>query len=149
MTGWRLGVAIGPEHIIEKMALLNETIVSCVPAFIQCAGIEAIKGDQEQIHSMCKEYQRRAFLLADELDKLPGISCRRPDGAIYVFPDIRGTGMSSEEFTSFALRDAGVAVLPGTSFGEFGAGFVRFSCVNNVENIFQAVRNIDAALKKR
>ena len=149
MTGWRLGVAIGPEHVIEKMALLNETIVSCVPTFIQCAGIEAIKGDQEQIRAMCAEYQRRAFLLADELDKLPGISCRRPDGAIYVFPDIRGTGMSSEEFTSFALQEAGVAVLPGTSFGEYGAGFVRFSCVNNVENILQAVSNIKAALKKR
>ena len=88
-------------------------------------------------------------MLADELDKLPGISCRRPDGAIYVFPDIRGTGMSSEEFTSFALQEAGVAVLPGTSFGKYGAGFVRFSCVNNVESILQAVSNIKAALKKR
>ena len=149
MTGWRLGVAIGPEDVIEKMALLNETIVSCVPTFIQYAGIAAVKGDQTQIRQMCEEYKRRAFLLADELDKIPGISCRRPDGAIYVFPDIRETGMSSEEFTYFALNEADVAILPGTSFGECGDGFVRFSCVNNENNILQAIHNIREALKRR
>lgn len=149
MTGWRLGVAIGPEKVIEKMALLNETIVSCVPTFIQYAGIEAVTGDQTLIRNMCSEYKRRAFFLADELNKLPGISCRRPDGAIYVFPDVRGTGMSSEEFVSFVLNEANVAILPGTCFGEFGAGFVRFSCVSNEDNILQAVCNIKEALERR
>lgn len=149
MTGWRLGVVLGPEEVIEKMALLNETIISCVPTFIQYAGIEAIRGDQSQVRSMCEEYKKRAFMLADKLNEIPGISCSRPDGAIYVFPDIRGTGMTSEEFTSFALNEAGVAVLPGSSFGRFGAGFVRFSCVSNVDNILQAVNNIREALARR
>ncbi len=148
MTGWRLGVAIGPQKIIEKMTLLNETIVSCVPPFIQYAGMKAIKEDQQQVHYMCKEYKRRVFFLADSLNKLPGVSCRRPDGAIYVFPDIRETGMNSDEFTKFALNNASVAVLPGNSFGEYGEGFVRFSCVSSIENIEQAIQNLAGALAK-
>lgn len=149
MTGWRLGVAIGPENVISKMALLNETIVSCVPPFIQYAGIEAIRGDQQSIRAMCQEYKRRCFFLADELNKLPGITCRRPDGAIYVFPDISGTGMNSEEFADFALNEASIAVLPGTNFGEFGNGFVRLSCVSSVAAIQEAVTNLQEALRRR
>ncbi|MBE6358616.1 MAG: pyridoxal phosphate-dependent aminotransferase [Lentisphaerae bacterium] len=149
MTGWRLGVAVGPHAVIEKMALLNETIVSCVPPFIQHAGIEAIQGDQTEIKMMCEEYKKRCFFLADELNKLPGISCRRPGGAIYVFPDIRGTGMDSEEFCDFALNEASVALLPGTNFGEFGDGFIRLSCVSSLTAIREAVAALDSALRKR
>ena len=149
MTGWRLGVAIGPEKIMEKMALLNETIVSCVPPFIQFAGMKAIQDDQQQVRDMCEEYRRRAFFLADALNKLPGISCQRPDGAIYVFPDIRDTGMNSEEFAFFALNEASVALLPGKSFGEGGEGFVRFSCVSSTADMEKAVNNLAGALKDR
>lgn len=147
MTGWRLGVAIGPENIMNKMALLNETIVSCVPPFIQYAGIKAITGDQSQVHDMCKEYKKRAFFLADALNELPGISCQRPGGGIYVFPDIRRSGMNSEEFAKFALTEASTAVLPGNCFGEKGEGFVRFSCVSSVSNIEKAIKNLSGALR--
>ena len=149
MTGWRLGCALGPSRIIEKMALLNETIVSCVPPFIQTAGIEAINGDQTIVREMAMEYKRRSERLAGGLNSLPGVSCSTPAGAIYVFPNISGTGMSSVEFTDFALEKAGVAVCPGDSFGKFGEGYVRFSCVNSVENIGHALDNLKVALENR
>lgn len=149
MTGWRLGCALGPFCVIEKMGLLNETIVSCVPPFIQAAGIEAIQGNQTIVREMAKEYKRRSVRLAEGLNELPGISCPTPAGAIYVFPNIKGTGMSSVEFTDFALRKAGVAVCPGDSFGEFGQGYVRFSCVNSLENINEALENLKTALANR
>lgn len=149
MTGWRLGCALGPSCVIEKMGLLNETIVSCVPPFVQAAGIEAIKGDQTIVREMAMEYKKRSVRLAEGLNALPGVSCPTPAGAIYVFPNIKGTGMSSSEFTDFALEKAGVAVCPGDSFGEFGEGYVRFSCVNSIENIDMALDNLRMALLSR
>ena len=149
MTGWRLGVAIGPEDLIRKMTLLNETIVSCVPPFVQSAGIEAVCGEQKYQREMAEEYKKRCILLAEGLNSLPGVICTPPDGAIYVFPDIRCTGMSDQEFASFALNEASVAVLPGSCFGSEGAGFVRFSCVTNRENIAEAVNQLRIALENR
>ena len=146
MTGWRLGCAIGPSHVIEKMGLLNETIVSCVPPFIQEAGIEAIVGDQSKVREMAHEYFIRSKRLAEGLDGIDGISCPTPAGAIYVFPDIRGTGMSSEVFADHVLNIAGVAVCPGTSFGEYGEGFVRFSSVNSIEAIDMAIYRLRRSL---
>lgn len=148
MTGWRLGVAIGPARLIEKMILLNETIVSCVPPFTQRGGVEAIVGDHTIADAMAREYKNRCFRMVDGLNELPGVSCYRPDGSIYVFPDIRGTGMSSNEFSDFALEKAGVALLPGNNFGEFGEGFVRLSCVNSMQVIEQALQNLKRALEE-
>lgn len=149
MTGWRLGCAIGPTPIIEKMGLLNETIVSCVPPFIQAAGIEAITGDQSKVNEMAREYHERSRLLATGLSQLPGVSCPIPAGAIYVFPNITGTGMTSDEFSDFAMTDAGVAVCPGNNFGEFGEGFVRFSCVNSIADINAALHRLSTSLTNR
>ena len=149
MTGWRLGVAIGPENVIEKMGLLVSTIVSCVPPFIQRAGIEAINGDQHSLIEMKNEYNKRRKILVDGLNLIDGISCIEPDGAIYAFPNISGTGMTSDEFAKFALEKAGVALLPGNNFGEAGEGFVRICYVNTVDNIEKALYNIKIALKDR
>lgn len=149
MTGWRLGVAIGPARLIEKMILLNETIVSCVPPFTQRGGVEAIVGDHSLADAMAKEYKNRCFKMVDGFNELPGVTCYRPDGSIYVFPDIRGTGMTSNEFSDFALEKAGVALLPGNNFGEFGEGFVRLSCVNSMQVIKQALQNLKRALEER
>jgi aspartate/methionine/tyrosine aminotransferase len=148
MTGWRLGVAIGPNFLIKKMALLLETIVSCVPPFIQVAGIEAIKGKQDSVVAMKEEYAKRAEILVDGLNSIDGIRCVKPSGAIYAFANITGTGMTSEEFAEFALHEAGVALLPGTNFGEYGEGFVRMCYVNSVDKIERAVANMKAALAK-
>lgn len=149
MTGWRLGVTIGPEKVIEKMGLLVSTIVSCVPSFIQRAGIEAILGDQSALVKMKGEYNKRRKILVDGLNSIDGITCIEPDGAIYAFPNIRGTGMSSNEFADFALEKAGVALLPGNNFGEAGEGYVRICYVNTSTNIKKAIKNIKKALKDR
>jgi len=149
MTGWRLGVAIGPKKVIEKMGLVIQTIVSCVPPFIQIAGIEAIKGDQTSILNMMSEYQNRRDILVNGLNNIPGIECIKPKGAIYAFPNITKTGMSSEEFTDFVLEKAGVALLPGSNFGKHGEGFVRLCYVNTQENIHLAIEKIAIAIKGR
>lgn len=149
MTGWRLGVAIGPKEVIEKMGLVVQTIVSCVPPFIQLAGIEAIKGDQTLIVKMMAEYQKRRDVLVAGLNDIPGIKCVKPEGALYVFPNIASTGMSSEEFADFALEKAGVALLPGSNFGKHGQGFVRLCYVNTLENIELAIKKLAQAIKER
>ena len=149
MTGWRLGVAIGPEEVIEKMGLLVSTIVSCVPPFVQRAGIEAINGNQDALIKMKNKYNKRRKILVDGLNSIDGISCIEPDGAIYAFPNISGTGMTSDEFAKFALEKAGVALLPGNNFGEAGEGFVRICYVNTAENIIKAINKIKEALGQR
>lgn len=149
MTGWRLGVAIGPESLMEKMGLLVSTVVSCVPPFIQKAGIEAINGDQSQVEIMKQEYNERRKVLVNGLNSLPGVSCVMPTGAIYAFPNIQDTGMTSDEFADFALDKANVALLPGNNFGPCGEGFVRMCYVNSLENINKAIQALDLALRNR
>lgn len=149
MTGWRLGVAIGPEPLMEKMGLLVSTVVSCVPPFIQKAGIEAINGDQSQVEIMKQEYNERRKVLVNGLNSLPGVSCVMPTGAIYAFPNIKDTGLTSDEFADFALDKANVALLPGNNFGPCGEGFVRMCYVNSLENINKAIQALDLALRNR
>lgn len=147
MTGWRLGVAIGPIDVIEKMGLLLQTTSSCVAPFIQRAGIEAIEGDQSQVLAMMNEYRLRRDLLVDGLNRIPGINCLKPGGAIYVFPNISGTGLTSEEFADLMMDKAGVALLPGTNFGKAGAGFVRLCYAVSRERIVEGLRRIEATVR--
>ncbi|MBT6231164.1 MAG: pyridoxal phosphate-dependent aminotransferase [Candidatus Scalindua sp.] len=146
MTGWRLGVAIGPAEVIEKMGLVVQTIISCVPPFIQYAGIEAINGDQTELINMKDQYQQRRNVIVAGLNKIDGIKCINPDGAMYVFPNIRSTGMSSDEFANFVLQKAGVALLPGNNFGRFGEGYIRMCYVNSMDKITEALEKINNAL---
>jgi len=148
MTGWRLGVAIGPEEVIEKMGLVIQTIVSCVPPFIQQAGVEAIQGDQSAVAAMLADYHKRCDFMVDGLNHVDGISCVKPSGALYAFPDISGTGMTSDEFAMFALEEASVALLPGNNFGPSGEGFVRMCYVNSMENIGKAIDQLSVALRR-
>jgi len=147
MTGWRLGVVIGPEEVIEKMGLLVQTLCSCVPPFVQRAGIEAINHDQTEIREMMKIYKERRDLLVDGLNKIPGISCLKNEGAFYVFCNITKTGMTSEQFADFALEKAKVALLPGTSFGEYGQGYIRLTYATSLENIKEGIKRLETALK--
>ncbi len=149
MTGWRLGVAIGPSDVIEKMGLLLQTTSSCVAPFIQRAGIEAIIGDQTQVNAMMTEYRLRRDLLVDGLNKIPGISCLKPGGAIYVFPSIAGTGLTSDQFADLMLEQAGVAVLPGNNFGAAGEGFVRLCYAVSRERITEGLKRIEQTLQAR
>ena len=149
MTGWRIGVAIGPKHLIEKMGLLLQTINSCVPPFIQRAAIEAINGDQSAVNMMKNEYSERRKVLVNGLNSIDGIRCALPSGSIYAFANVSGLGMTGEEFTDFVLDKASVALLPGTSFGQYADDFVRICYVNSVENIELAIIQIKEALKNR
>ncbi len=146
MTGWRLGIAIGPEHVIEKMGLLVQTLCSCVPPFIQRAGIAALKGDQTEIYKMIDTYKQRRDVLVNGLNEIPGITCLKNEGAFYVFPNITGTGMNSEEFADFILDKAKVALLPGTNFGKYGQGYVRLTYAASITDIKEGIERIKKAV---
>ena len=148
MTGWRLGAIIGPSNVVEKMKLLLETTSSCVPPFIQKAGIEAIEGEQTSQKSMYAEYEQRRNIVVDGINSIHGLSCITPGGAFYVFINIKKTGMTSESFCDYLLEDSGVAILPGTSFGEFGEGFVRICYAVDQDEIKNALERIKKSISK-
>ena len=142
MTGWRLGIAIGPADVIEKMGLLVSTIVSCVPPFVQRAGIAALTGDQTMVLKMKEDYRVRMVLLVEGLNGVKGINARLSEGAIYVFANITDTGYSSFDFSKTLLRECGIATTPGTCFGDFGEGYVRFSVVSSRDDSLLAIARL-------
>jgi aspartate/methionine/tyrosine aminotransferase len=149
MTGWRLGIVTGPASLIEKMALNLETTTSCVAPFIQRAGIEALIGSQEPVNEMIKEFKKRRDVIVDGLNSLPGISCLKPMGAFYAFPNITETGMTSEEFSDIILEKANVAICPGNFFGSSGEGYVRLCYANSMKNIEKGIEQMRYVLKNR
>jgi len=142
MTGWRLGYCVVPQFMVEPVTRLAINAVSCTAAFSQMAGIAALEGPQDCVRDMVAEFARRREIIVDGLNSINGITCHAPKGAFYVFPNIRGTGLSSRDFAHRVLHEAGVSVLPGTAFGEFGEGYLRLSFANSVENISKAVDRI-------
>jgi len=149
MTGWRLGYGVMPEELAVHITRLMTNSNSCTATFTQWAGIEALRGPQDASYEMVEEFRRRRDVIVPGLNAIEGIRCQNPKGAFYVFPNIEGTGMDEVEFADYLMVEAGVAVLAGTSFGEYGKGFVRMSYANSVENIKKALTNIKAALAKR
>lgn len=148
MPGWRLGYAIGPEKVIQKMGMLFQTIYTCAPPFIQRAGIAALRGNQQVIEDRISKFKMLRDLLVERLNQIPGISCPVPDGAYYVFPNISNTGMSSVEFADFVLESAGVTLVPGTCFGEHGEGHVRMCFAKEPEVIEEACAKMRDALSE-
>jgi aminotransferase len=149
MTGWRTGFVIGPEGLIAPMPHIQEGVASCVPGFIQDAGIAALEGPDDSVDHMVAEYQRRRDFALSTLATIPGIECYVPEGAFYLFTDIRPTGLSSLEFTTKLLDQHRVAVVPGTAFGESGEGFIRMSYAANIETIDAALAGIKEFLSSR
>jgi aspartate aminotransferase len=139
MTGWRLGFGIMPQPLAEKIDLLLTHSVGCSATFTQYAGLEAILGPQEQVNRVVAEFRRRRDLVVSGLNAIPGIRCRTPLGAFYAFPNIQALGRSSADLAELLLEEAGVAVLPGTAFGRNGAGYLRLSYANSMENIQKAL----------
>jgi aspartate aminotransferase len=146
MTGWRLGFGIMPEQLADRVGLLLTHSIGCTAHFTQIAGIEALTGPQDYVQMMVQQYQKRRDLLVDGLNRLPGVRCQKPQGAFYVFPNIRGTGKTSHELANLLL-DHGVAVLPGSAFGTQGEGYLRLVFANSLENIEQALARMEQALK--
>jgi aspartate/methionine/tyrosine aminotransferase len=146
MTGWRLGYGVVPKKLAEYMFTLAINNFSSTATFAQYGLIEALTGPQTEIDKMVAEFRRRRDVIVDGLNQIEGISCLRPQGAFYVFPNITGTGLKSKEFAEMMLEQGGVACLSGTSFGEYGEGYVRFSYANSVENIREALARIKSTL---
>jgi aspartate/methionine/tyrosine aminotransferase len=149
MTGWRLGFGVMPEELAVHVTRLMTNSNSCTATFTQWAGIEALRGPQDSVRVMVEEFERRRDVIVPGLNAIEGIRCNNPKGAFYVFPNIEGTGMNEREFADYMMEEAGVAMLAGTSFGEYGRGFVRMSYANSVENIRKALVNIEEALSRR
>jgi len=146
MTGWRLGFGIMPVDLARRVDLLLTHSIGANAHFTQFAGLEALTGPQDMVNVMVTEYQRRRDAIVDGLNALPGFVCQDPQGAFYVFPNITGTGMGSSELANLILEQAGVALLPGNSFGEFGEGYLRLSYANSLENIQKGLDRIKSIL---
>ena len=148
MTGWRLGYGMMPASIAQVVAKLQTNCTSCTSSFTQIAGIEALNGPQEPAEEMIEEFRRRRDVIVEGLNNIPGFRCHKPHGAFYVFPNIEGTGYSSQRMADYLLYEAGVACLSGTAFGQFGEGYIRFSYANSIENINKALDRIGEAVSK-
>lgn len=141
MTGWRLGYALGPAPIIKQMIKVHQYCIMSAPTTSQYAAVEAMRSCDGDVEAMCREYNYRRRYVVDGFRKM-GLSCFEPLGAFYVFPCIRSTGMTSEEFCQKLLEEEHVAVVPGNAFGESGEGFVRVSYAYSIENLQAALERI-------
>tara|TARA_B100002051_G_scaffold163235_1_gene154207 strand:- start:7152 stop:8321 length:1170 start_codon:yes stop_codon:yes gene_type:complete len=146
MTGWRLGWSFWPKELVEQVNKLLVNSVSCVNAAAQYAGIAALDGPDDSIDMMMEKFTQRRNLIHKLLNDLPGVECSLPGGAFYAFPRIKGTGMSGVDFAKKCMHEAGVAIVPGTSFGQTAQDYVRFSFAASRDNISQALENIKKML---
>jgi aspartate aminotransferase len=142
MTGWRLGFGIMPRSLAQVVELLLTHSVGCTAEFTQVAGLEALNAPQDQAEAMVHEYQARRDAIVAGLNAIPGITCQRPQGAFYVFPNIKSIGLPSNQLAGILLEKAGVAVLPGSDFGQHGEGYLRLTYANSLDNIRQALDRI-------
>jgi aspartate/methionine/tyrosine aminotransferase len=139
MTGWRLGYGIMNKELAEHMSMLMVNSASCAASMTQWAAIEALTGPQDAVREMVNAFRERRDYLIDALNSIDGVKCVKPSGAFYAFPDISSFGISSSEFADRLLEEAGVAAAAGTSFGDFGEGFIRLSYANSLDNLKIAI----------
>jgi aspartate/methionine/tyrosine aminotransferase len=144
MTGWRLGYGVMPKELADAVAKLQTNCNSCTASFTQIAGAEALTGPQDAAAAMVEEFRARRDLLVAGLNDIPGITCRLPHGAFYVFPNVSQLGRQSSELESLLLDKYGVAALSGTAFGKFGEGYLRFSYANSQPQIRKALERVRA-----
>jgi len=148
MTGWRLGYGVMRTDLAKHFSRLVTNSNSCTASFTQIAGVEGLRGDQTSVRNMRQEFQRRRDRFVTRINGMRGFSCTVPKGAFYVFPNIQGTGLTSQQLADALLDQAGVACLAGTAFGEFGEGYLRFSIANSLENLDKALDRIEDWVKK-
>jgi aspartate aminotransferase len=143
MTGWRLGYGVMAPELAWRLARLMTNSNSCTATFTQIAGIEALRGPQESVALMVAEFAERRRVIVDGLNSIPGVSCREPHGAFYAFPNVSGLPIGSQELADRLLAEAGVAVLAGSSFGNFAEDHLRLSYANSIPNLRRALERID------
>ena len=146
MTGWRMGYVCAPKPIIAAMTKLHQFGIMSAPTTSQYAAVEAMRNGDKDIEHMREEYNRRRRYLVENLNRI-GLTCFEPKGAFYVFPDIRSTGLTSEEFCERFLREGKVAVIPGSAFGPGGEGFVRACYAASMRDIAESIARLDHFLK--
>ena len=155
MTGWRIGYAAGPKEIIAAMTKMQSQSTSCPTSISLKAATEALNGDKKCLETMRKEFEKRRNYIVDRLNKIEGITCLKPEGAFYVFPNIsnllnktyNGKLINTDiELADYLLDEAKIAVVPGSAFG--AKGFIRFSYATSMENIVEGLNRLEAALKK-
>lgn len=147
MTGWRLGYTLAPKEITKQMLKIHQYALMCAPTASQFAAVEAMRNGDGDVEMMRDEYNRRRRYIVGGLRGI-GIPCFNPEGAFYVYPNISGFGMTSEKFCERLLYESGVAIVPGTAFGECGEGFARISYAYSVEHIAKALDRIEKFVKK-
>lgn len=148
MTGWRLGYALGPVPLMKLMTKMHQFAIMCAPTTSQYAAIEAMKNGDADVEMMCESYNQRRRLMVEHFRNM-GLSCFEPEGAFYVFPSIKRTGMTSDEFCETLLKEEKVAVVPGSAFGTYGEGFIRCSYAYSVEELKEALVRIERFVSKR
>jgi len=148
MTGWRVGFVCGPKEIIAAMTKIHQYTIMCVSITSQMAAAEALVSGARSVEQMKREYNRRRELMVAELNSL-GLKCLRPQGAFYVFPCIKSTGLSSMEFSRKLLEEQKVAVVPGTAFGPCAEGYIRISYASSLDNLKEALNRIKKFLERR
>lgn len=147
MTGWRLGYAIMPQPLAERVSLLLNHSVGCTAMFTQDAGIEALTASQALAEEKVEEYQRRRDRMVAGLNAIPGVTCRLPQGAFYAFPNVKSFGVPSSQLAMRLLEEAGVALLPGTDFGAHGEGYLRLCYAVSPQEIDEALERIADVLR--
>jgi aspartate/methionine/tyrosine aminotransferase len=148
MTGWRLGYGIMPADLAEQIAKLMVNSNSCTAAFTQMAALEGLKGPQEGVAERTAELKRRRDVIVDGINAIEGITCRRPLGAFYVFPNVTAMPMSADDFAEYLLQEYAVATLSGTAFGKYGDGYLRLSYAGSMESIKKGLERIAEAVAK-
>lgn len=149
MTGWRMGYAVWPDVLVDRMRKLAVNSYSCVNAPAQWAGLEALTGPQDAVAAMVEEFDRRRRVVVAGLNRLPGVSAATPKGAFYAFPNVAGTGWRSKPLASALLEEAGIATIGGPDFGVHGEGYIRLSYANSLPNIERALARMADFLSTR
>jgi aminotransferase len=148
MTGLRVGFVCGPKELISWLWLVHQYTVACVDSLAQYVALAALKGSQNCVGEMVREFDRRRRLVYKRLNEIDGFRCLLPKGAFYAFPNIKAFGLSSEQFAEFLLREAQVMTVPGSYFGSLGEGYIRFSYAAAYEQLEEALDRIEKAVKK-
>jgi aspartate aminotransferase len=148
MTGWRLGYSVAPAELTQEMIKIQQASTSCAAAFVQAAGVAALRGPQDCVDEMREEYRKRRDVIVDGLNLIEGFNCIKPKGAFYVFPNIEELNMKSSELCERILNDAGVAAVPGSEFGPYGGHHLRFSYATSMQNIKNALERMNSVIER-
>ena len=148
MTGWRVGWIAGPAEVVGCIPKIQENLCSCVPAFVQRGAIRALRTGAEDVRRMNEAYRARRDVIVAGINAIPGLSARTPEGAFYLFVNVRGSGLTSERFAMRLLEEGRVALSPGSAFGPFGEGYARISYASSIDNLKKGLARIEGFMRR-